>query len=136
MARTKRLIVFVVSACLSWTGFVQPVMANELITAEQVVQRQSLDASTLDVRAQLQARLNRADVASALMERGVSSEEASRRVAALSDAEAAMLLAEIDEAPAGASGELIGTLILVLFILVFSDILGFTRIFPFLRPAR
>jgi hypothetical protein len=136
MARTKRLIVFVVSVCLSWTGFVKPVMANGLITAEQVVQRQSQDASTVDVRAQLLARLNRADVASALMERGVSSEEASRRVAALSDAEAAMLLAEIDRAPAGASGELIGTLILVFVILVFSDILGFTRIFPFLRPAR
>jgi hypothetical protein len=88
-----------------------------------------------DARAQLLAVLERADVAAALVERGVSVEQARERVAALTDAEAAGLVAEIDRAPAGGN-EIIGTLILVFVVLVFSDILGFTRIFPFLRPAR
>lgn len=114
---------------------VQSAQAVELISAEQVVQRQQA-ASASQARERLLAVLDRRDVAAALVERGVGVEQARERVAALTDAEASALLAEIERAPAGASGELIGTLILVFALLVFSDILGFTRIFPFLRPAR
>ncbi|HEY0820888.1 MAG TPA: PA2779 family protein [Rhizobacter sp.] len=129
MTKPRRLLALCLALSL---GFVQSVQAVELITAEQVVQR----APSSEVQARLHATLDRSDVAAALAERGVTVEQARARVAALSDAEAAQLLAEIDKAPAGASGELIGTVILVFVILVFSDILGFTRIFPFLRPAR
>jgi hypothetical protein len=116
---------------------VQSAQAVELISAEQVVQRQQAAATGGEApRERLRAVLDRSDVAAGLVERGVSLEQARERVAALTDAEASALLAEIDRAPAGASGEIIGTLILVLVVLVFSDILGFTRIFPFLRPAR
>ncbi len=133
MTKPRRLIALCVALSL---GLVQSAHAVELIGAEQVVQREQQAAPASDVRASLRAALERSDVATALAERGVSAEQARSRVAALTDAEAAQLLAEIDKAPAGASGELIGTLILVFFILVFSDILGFTHIFPFLRPAR
>lgn len=133
MTTPRRLLALCVALSLA---LVQSAHAVELISAEQVVQRAQQAAPAGDARARLQGALERSDVAAALAERGVSAEEAQARVAALTDAEAAWLLAEIDNAPAGASGELIGTIILVLFILVFSDILGFTRIFPFLRPAR
>jgi hypothetical protein len=129
MTKPRRLLALCLALSL---GFVQSVQAVELISAEQVVQR--MQSSQLHER--LHAALERSDVAAALAERGVSVEQARERVAALTDAEATWLLAEIDKAPAGASGELIGTLILVFVVLVFSDILGFTRIFPFLRPAR
>jgi len=46
-----------------------------------------------------------------------------------------VLAAEIDQAPAGAS-ELIGTLALVFVVLLFTDILGYTHIFPFVKPIR
>jgi hypothetical protein len=129
MTKPRRLLAHCLALSL---GFVQSVQAVELISAEQVVQR----AQSSQVHERLHAALDRSDVAAALAERGVSVEQARERVAALTDAEATWLLAEIDKAPAGASGELIGTLILVFVVLVFSDILGFTRIFPFLRPAR
>lgn len=129
LTKSRRLVALCVA--LSF-GAVHSAQAVELITAEQVVQR----AAQGEAQGRLRAVLERSEVAAALAERGVTVEQARARVAALSDDEAAQLLAEIDAAPAGASGELIGTLILVFVVLVFSDILGFTRIFPFLRPAR
>lgn len=133
MTNSRRLLALCVALSL---GVVQSVQAVELISAEQVVQREKQAVPAGDVRAQLQSAFERSDVVAALAERGVSVAQARERVAALTDAEAAWLLREIDAAPAGASGEVIGTLILVFVVLVFSDILGFTHIFPFLRPAR
>lgn len=133
LTKPRRLVAFCVALSLA---AVQGAQAIELISAEQVVQRQQAPAPAGEARERLHAVLGRGDVAAALVERGVSVEQARERVAALTDAEASALLAQIDRAPAGASGEIIGTLILVFVVLVFSDILGFTRIFPFLRPAR
>lgn len=135
MTRRTRFMATVVAVCISYAGLAQTAQAVELISAEQVAQGQAQVAAVGDERTRLLQVLDRADVAASLVARGVSVEQARARVAALSDAEAAQLMAQIDSAPAGAS-ELIGTLILVFVLLVFSDLLGFTRIFPFLRPAR
>ncbi|MBX3620097.1 MAG: PA2779 family protein [Rhizobacter sp.] len=135
MTRPSRIMATVVAASISYAGLAQTAQAGGLISAEQVVQRQAQAHAVGDERTRLLQVLDRADVAASLAARGVDADEARARVAALSDAEAAQLMAEIDRAPAGAS-ELIGTLILVFVLLVFSDLLGFTRIFPFLRPAR
>jgi hypothetical protein len=104
-----------------------------LITAEQVAASQGLHTGA-EHRAHVLAALDRADVSAALVERGVSLDQARARVRALTDAEAQQLAAEIDKAPAGAS-ELIGTLILIFVLVLFSDILGFTHIFPFVKSA-
>ena len=74
-------------------------------------------------------------MSAALAERGVNLVQARERIAALTDAEVSVLAAEIDQAPAGAS-ELIGTLVLVFVVLLFTDILGYTHIFPFVKPIR
>lgn len=134
MTRTRRLIATFVAACMSYGSLAQTAQAGGLISTEQVAASQGL-RSAADQRAQLHATLERADVLAALAERGVSIEQARARVAALTDAEATRLADEIDKAPAGAS-ELIGTVALVFVLLLFSDILGFTRIFPFVKPIR
>ena len=59
------------------------------------------DAATAAAGARLQPTLTRADVVQALQERGVSVEQARERVAALTDAEAAHVAEQIDQAPAG-----------------------------------
>lgn len=134
MARTRRLIAFFVAACIGFSALVQSAGATGLISAEQVAASAGLRTAA-DRRTQVLATLERADVAAALAERGVSVDQAKARVAALTDAEAMQLAAEIDKAPAGA-GELIGSIVIVLVILVFTDILGYTHIFPFIHPAR
>ena len=81
------------------------------------------------------AALERDDVRAQLAARGVSLGEAQARVAALTDAEAADLAAQIDALPAGGLGVL-GVALVVFLVLLLTDILGYTKIFPFTRPAR
>lgn len=91
-------------------------------------------APASDSRARLNVALQRADLIAALQERGVSVAELRARVDALSDAEATQLVAQIDQAPAGAS--VVGTLFTVFVILLVTDILGLTKVFPFTRSVR
>jgi hypothetical protein len=134
MTRAGRFVATFAAVCIGLTGFAQSAHATGLISTEQVAASQGLH-SAAESRAQLLAALERADVSAALAERGVNLELARARVEALTDAEAAQLAAEIDKSPAGGS-ELIGTLILVFVLLLFSDIFGFTHIFPFVHSDR
>jgi hypothetical protein len=81
------------------------------------------------------ALIERDDVRAQLAARGVSADEARARVAALSDAEAANLAAQIDALPAGGVSVL-GVALIVFLVLLLTDILGYTKIFPFTKPAR
>ena len=85
-------------------------------------------------RAQLQSTLQRADVVAALQARGVEAQAARQRVAALSDAEADELASRIDLAPAG--GDVLGSIVAIFVLLLVTDILGFTKVFPFTRSIR
>ena len=84
--------------------------------------------------AQVQRLLERADVQARLEAYGVNAADVKARVAAMNDDEAAALAARIDSLPAG--GDLIGAVVLVFLVLLLTDILGFTKIFPFTRPVR
>ncbi len=78
--------------------------------------------------------LLRDDVRKALQEQGVNGDAALERVQAMSDAEVAQLAGRIDQAPAG--GDVIGVLFTVFIILLVTDILGLTKVFPFTRTLR
>ena len=82
--------------------------------------------------------LDRAEVQTQLEAYGVSAEQAKARIAVLSDAEAAQLAAQIDSLPAGGdpAGALISALLLVFLVLLVTDILGFTKVFPFTKPIK
>lgn len=130
--RTRRALATVLALSLSYAGMVQAAAvgvspASQLIGAEQVTQQTA-------GRALLEQTLQRADVVSALQARGVSVEVARARVAALTDEEAVHVAAQIDSAPAG--GDALGTIVFIFVLLLITDILGFTKIFPFTRPIR
>ena len=86
-------------------------------------------------RASIAAALERSEVQQQLRAYGVSPEEIKARVAALSDDEAAELAARIESLPAGGIG-LVGAIVLVFLVLLLTDILGYTKIFPFTRPVK
>jgi len=86
-------------------------------------------------REQINRLLDRADVQSRLESYGVKAADVRARVAALTDDEAAALAARIDSLPTGGDG-IIGALVLIFIVLLITDILGFTKIFPFTRPIR
>jgi len=89
-------------------------------------------------RSQLLGVLERVEVQAQLQAHGVSVEQAKARVMALSDAEAAQLAAQIDSLPAGgsAAGALISAVLIVFLVLLLTDILGFTKVFPFTKPIK
>ena len=123
----RSLLAATLSLGLCLPGFAQPAdPAPDYISTEA--------AASSGVQERLQALLARADLAARLAERGVSVEQLRERVAALTDAEAEALLAQIDSAPAGAG--IVGTLFTVFVILLVTDILGLTKVFPFTRPVR
>jgi hypothetical protein len=130
MNKHRRLITWLVAACLSYAGMLHGAQAA-LIGTDQLAAAQPAG----DAQARLQSLLDRADLAAALRERGVSAEQVKARVAALSDAESAQLAAQIDNAPAGGT-DVLGTLVFIFVLLLITDILGFTKVFPFTRSIR
>ena len=91
-------------------------------------------AAQTDARAKVAAVLAREDVRSGLAERGLSVAQAQDRVNAMSDEEVASLAGRIDQAPAG--GDILGVLFTVFIILLITDILGLTKVYPFTRSVR
>ena len=132
MTRFRRTIAAVLTVCLTGTTFMHSAQAT-VISTEQVAAAQA-PAERSEGHARLNATLDRADVAAALQARGVDPQAARDRVAALTDAEAAALATDIDRAPAG--GDLLGTIVFIFVLLLVTDILGFTKVYPFTRAIR
>src|SRR5262245_31612041 len=81
--------------------------------------------------------LERGDVQRQMEAMGVSPQDVKARVAALSDAEVANLAGQINSLPAGGDGVgILGLFVLVFLILLLTDILGLTKVFPFTRSVR
>ena len=133
MKRTTRWTTSLVGACLSFAGFMQAAQAT-LVTTEQVAASVGVHSATAQ-RDYVNTTLARADVAAGLQERGVSVEQARARVAALTDDEVAIVAQTLDTAPAGAS-DVLGVIVTIFVILLITDILGFTKVFPFTRTIR
>ncbi len=111
-----------------------PSLVSSLVPTERFIAADS--AKTGDAaREQLLRQLDRDDVVSALTQRGLSPEQARDRVAALTDSQAIELAVRIDRAPAG-SNEVLSTVLFIFVLLLITDILGFTKVFPFTRSVR
>lgn len=102
-----------------------------LVSTEQVIAGQ---ASQYD-RDRIRALFERSDVRAQLQDWGVSADTAKARVDALTDTEVAGIAGKLDSLPAGGEG-IISGLIFVFIVLLITDILGFTKVFPFTKQAR
>jgi hypothetical protein len=130
VTRIKQAVVTLSCVCLLGAGFVMPAQAA-LIGSGQIVRGDSA------VRSKIDSWLARDEIRSALAAQGVDRAELQARVAALGDDEARDLAARIDQLPAGGDGgEVLGILFAVFVILLITDILGLTKVFPFTRPIR
>lgn len=85
-------------------------------------------------RAQIASFLDREEVRSQLQAHGVNPADVKARVAALTDAEVMQLAGQIESLPAG--GDALGVIVTIFLVLLITDILGFTKIFPFTRSIR
>jgi hypothetical protein len=105
-----------------------------LINTETVLaENQSQEAR--DYLKQLMAR---EDVRSALSAQGIDLLEAEARIASLSDSEVIAVVDEIEQLPAGgnAVGIIVGAVLIVFLVLLVTDILEYTDIFPFVKAQK
>lgn len=88
-----------------------------------------------EARNYLKGIIAREDVQTALTAQGINPLEAKARIDSLSDAEAIDLADQIEQQPAGgnAVGIIVGALLIVFLVLLITDILGYTDIFPFVK---
>lgn len=87
-------------------------------------------------RSRVQDFLAREDVAREIAAQGVDLALVNARVAAMSDDEVRALAKRIDSAPAAGDAGVIGVLFAIFIILLVTDILGLTKVFPFTRSVR
>ena len=125
--------ILVVSLCA--LGLPIPAVQAELVATDRVETTQQDGFSGRELLGSL---LDRADVRAALERQGVSADDAKARVNALSDDEVERLAARFDSLPAAGNGfeSALWLGFLVFVILLVTDILGFTKVFSFTRPAK
>ena len=85
-------------------------------------------------RERLRTVFHRDDVQAQLMARGVDPAQVQARVDSLTDQEVQSLSGKIDQLPAGGDG--LGLLVFLFVVLLITDILGFTNIFPFVKHPK
>lgn len=127
----KRFLSAFLAASILFTGSIQAVQAA-MISTEQVAASTSTVTGDQD-RARIISALSREDVQSALVARGIDPAQAQSRVALLTDDEASSLASKLDTAPAGG---FIGVIVFIFLVLLLTDILGFTKVYPFTRSVR
>lgn len=123
MRWTSRVVI------LSMLTVVLPIQSASagMVETDQVVSHEL----AMQDRARIYAFVDREDVLAQLQKEGVTAGEAKARVNALTDDEAHMIAGKLDQLPAG--GDVLDVLLIVFIVLLITDILGFTKVFPFTR---
>lgn len=127
----KRFVAVALAALMVVNALPIGVVKAGLITTDQVL----AETTAKDDQARLEQFLSRDDVRQQMVMLGVDPAEAEGRVASLSDAEIAQIAGRLDELPAGESavGAVVGAAVLVFLVLLLTDLLGLTDVFPFVK---
>ena len=91
-----------------------------------------------DARDHLNTLISKNDIKESLMSLGIDPDEAKARVNSLSDSEVVEVADKIEQLPAGrgAFGALLGAALIVFLVLLLTDILGYTDVFPFVKSQK
>lgn len=108
---------------VSLASFLSAPLQAAVVSSTDLLQQQQ---SQIDRDTLLQA-LERDDVKNALISQGVDPQQAKERVKHMTPAEVAALNQKIDEMPAGG---ILGAILLILVILIFTDMAGWTDVYP------
>lgn len=108
-----------------------PVAKAAMISTDDVI---GTITSEVD-RARVASLLAREDVRAQMETLGVDPNMAATRIAGLSDSEVQQIVDKLDELPAGqdAAGAIIGAVFAILVILLITDILCLTKVYPFTK---
>ena len=122
---------FVIFAFL-WLGLQMPAAQAGIVGTEIIVST----AQAQQDRTQIMNLLDRKDIQEQLVSHGVTAEQAKARVDSLSDAETHTLANQLNTLPAGGDGGILGVIVFIFLVLLVTDILGLTKVFPFTKKIR
>jgi hypothetical protein len=124
---------FMVTVMLSITVPYQPLLAA-MVPTEAIIDSNNAE----EARDYLKSLISRDDIRELLISHGIDPNEAKARVDSLSDSEAIAVADRIEKLPAGgnAIGIIVGAALIVFLVLLFTDILGYTDIFPFVKKQK
>jgi len=111
----------------------QPLLAAMVPTDSTIYDNKAEEA-----RDHLKSLISRNDIRKSLLSKGIDPDEAKIRVESLSDSEAIAVADQIEQLPAGggAIGVIIGAALIVFLVLLATDILGYTDVFPFVNKHK
>ena len=111
----------------------QPLLAAMVPTEATIYQ-----FKTQDARDHLKTLISKNDIKKSLISQGIDPMEAKARVDSLSDSEVIEVADKIEQLPAGGGvfGALIGAALIVFLVLLLTDILGYTDVFPFVKSQK
>ncbi len=105
-----------------------------LVTTDRVVEAEAL----ADDRTRVMAFMAREDVRAQLEALGIDPAEAARRAESLTEDEIRQIAGRLDEMPAGqdAVGILAVTILVIFLVLLITDLMGVTDVFPFIKKQQ
>jgi hypothetical protein len=111
----------------------QPLLAAMVPTEATIYQIKAQDA-----RDYLKTVISKNDIKKSLISQGIDPDEAKARVDSLSDSEVMEVADKIEQLPAGrgAIGAVIAASVIVFLVLLITDILGYTDVFPFVKSQK
>ncbi len=131
MLRTYRFnIVTLMFASLLFASVTLPAAHAQMVGTDALLRAQQMQQE----RAAVATALERADVQAALLNYGVEPAQVQARVESLSAEEVHALAQDIEQLPA--AGDALGILLFVFVLLLITDILGLTNVFPFVSHKR
>ena len=126
--RRNRFLPTLMAILFCWLS-VQTTVSASMISNSDIA---AIEIAQIDRDALLNS-LEREDVKQALIVRGVDPEQAKLRVASMTDEEINILKQKIDELPAGSG--VVGAIVLIFLVLLATDLLGYTDVFPFVKKT-
>ncbi|MEJ2765369.1 DUF6627 family protein [Photobacterium sp. MCCC 1A19761] len=125
----KKPTKFMTAALVLLFSLVQmPVVQAAMITTGEAIQVQQRHID----RGNLLSMLQKDELQQQLAEYGLDAQLVAERVRHMTDAEIAMLNKHLDEMPAGEG--VLSIIGLIVVVLVVTDLIGVTDVFPFIRP--
>jgi flagellar biosynthesis/type III secretory pathway M-ring protein FliF/YscJ len=131
LRRLRRGVALVLAVVMFVVSMPLGVAQAALVSTEQML---AGGASAAD-RARVLAFLDRAEIREQIAALGVDPNEAAARVAALSDEQVREIAGQLDQLPAGqgAVAAVIGAILIIFLVLLITDLLGLTNVFPFVK---
>lgn len=133
-AHVRRQIAIAMAAVMFLVSGPLNLAQAAMVGTDQVIEDQTLASD----RERVMQFMAREDVRREMERLGVDPDEAMARAAGMSDAEVQRVAGHLNMLPAGqgAIGAIVGAFVIVFLVLLVTDLLGLTDVFPFVRSQR